>query len=106
MGIILEDTPAKRDFKGIWIPKEIWLDHDLNPTEKILLAEINSLDSGNGCYASNKYLGQFIGKSTKTVANMLVDLRKRGYVEDTYRNDQERGIRAKPFTVLEAISPR
>ena len=27
-----------RDFKGIWIPKEIWLDDDLNATDKIIFA--------------------------------------------------------------------
>ena len=103
MSFILEDTQAKRDFKGIWIPKEIWLDHDLNPTEKCLLAEIHSLDQGSGCYAGNQYLGDFIGKSKGTVANILVSLRKRGYIEDLSVNGDERHIRAIPFVALEAL---
>ena len=50
-----------RDFKGVWIPKEIYLDRDLDATEKILYAEIDSLDKedGEGCYASNEYLANF-----------------------------------------------
>jgi hypothetical protein len=34
----------ERDFKGIWIPKEIWLLKDLNYIQKILLIEIDSLN--------------------------------------------------------------
>ena len=101
-GFILEDTSAKRDFKGIWIPKEIWLDHNLSPTEKCLLAEIHSLDQGNGCYASNKYLGDFIGKNRQTVANMLVNLRKEGYIKDIGLNG-DRKLQAITFIALEAI---
>ena len=50
----------QRDFKGIWIPKEIWFDTRLNALEKIILAEIDSLDmSEKGCYAGNKHLADF-----------------------------------------------
>ena len=46
-----------RDFKGVWIPKEIWLNTDLSIIEKVLLVEIDSLDnSDRGCFASNEYL--------------------------------------------------
>lgn len=31
----------KRDFKGIWIPREIWLDRRLTAKDKILWALIN-----------------------------------------------------------------
>jgi len=103
MSFILEDTPAKRDFKGIWIPKEIWLDHDLNPTEKCLLAEIHSLDQGSGCYASNQYLADFIGRSKQRVADMLTSLRKKGYIKDLSVNGDRRHLRAIPFVALEGI---
>jgi hypothetical protein len=40
----------ERDFKGVWIPKEIWLDERLNALEKIILTEIDSLDATErGC---------------------------------------------------------
>lgn len=49
-----------RDFKGIWIPKEVWLDTRLNALEKIILVEIDSLDcEQSGCFASNEYLAEF-----------------------------------------------
>jgi hypothetical protein len=37
----------KRDFKGIWIPKEIWLNENLTLQEKVFLVEIESLDNEN-----------------------------------------------------------
>ena len=40
----------ERDFKGIWIDRKIWLDNRLNALDKIILAEIDSLDAtDDGC---------------------------------------------------------
>lgn len=72
----------QRDFKGVWIPKHLWTDQELSPIEMILLVEIDSLDKGDGCSASNEYLSAFLrGRATPgSVANIITDLRKRGYV--------------------------
>ena len=70
----------ERDFKGIWIPKEIWLDERLNALDKIILCEINSLDGDEGCFASNQYLAEFCQCSEVKVSksiSLLIDL---GYV--------------------------
>lgn len=72
----------ERDFKGVWIPKEIWLDERLNALDKIILVEIDSLDNGDDhCHAGNEYLAEFCqcseSKVTKTIAK-LIDL---GYVK-------------------------
>jgi len=48
-----------RDFKGIWIPKEVWLADELNYIQKLLLVEIDSLDNEKGCFASNDYFADF-----------------------------------------------
>ena len=46
----------QRDFKGIWIPKEIWHLKDLNITEKIVLSVVNTLsEQDDGCFANNEY---------------------------------------------------
>ena len=37
-----------RDFKGIWIPKDIWLSKELSLMEKVLFVEIHSLDNERG----------------------------------------------------------
>lgn len=50
----------ERDFKGIWIPKEIWLNTHLTMNEKLFLVEIDSLDNEKGCFASNDYFAEFL----------------------------------------------
>ena len=70
-----------RDFKGVWIPKEFYLNKDLSWAEKILLVEIDSLDKdGIGCFASNEYLANFLMLSEGSVANMIIKLINKGYL--------------------------
>lgn len=69
-----------RDFKGIWIPKEIWLDSRLNALDKIILAEIDSLDNEDGCFASNEYLAEFCQCSERKVSEAISKLIKTGYI--------------------------
>ena len=61
----------KREWKGIWIPKEIWLNEDLTLQEKIFLVEIMSLDGENGCFASNDYFAKFF-KISKTRVSLVI----------------------------------
>lgn len=66
-----------RDFKGVWIPKEIWLNKELSIVEKALIAEIDSLDTEEkGCYASNEYLASFVNLSEGRCANVISSLKK------------------------------
>jgi hypothetical protein len=69
-----------RDFKGIWIPKEIWLDRSLSYFEKCLLAEIHSLDGEKGCFASNEYLCNFFNERERKIQDALANLKAKGYV--------------------------
>ncbi len=89
--------PMQRDFKGVWIPKEIWLDSSLSIAEKCLIVEIDSLDNDaeKGCFASNEYLCKFLGLSEGRTANMISDLRKRGYIENVFFDGRNRGLRIK-----------
>ena len=70
-----------RDFKGIWIPRQIWLMEELSPMEKILFAEIDSLDNEEGCYASNEYFAEFLGKSERSVRRYLEKLKNLELIE-------------------------
>ncbi len=70
-----------RDFRGIWIPKEIWLNKDLSTNEKVLLAEIESLGgSSDGCFASNKYFADFFGLSKDRISRLVSGLKDKGYI--------------------------
>lgn len=71
----------ERQFKGVWIPKEVWLDKRLNALEKVILVEIDSLDDEEtGCYASNKYLAEFCQCSGSKVSTGVSKLIKLGYI--------------------------
>lgn len=86
---------ADRDFKGIWIPREIWLDERLNATEKIILAEIDSLDSSvDGCWASNEYLAQFCQCSAWKVSSAVSKLAKLGYLKVVSFDGRRRKIKS------------
>ena len=83
-----------RDFKGVWIPKEIWLNTDLSIIEKVLLVEIDSLDnSDRGCFASNDYLAKFVQLSEGRVANIISDLKKRKFIIQVFFDGRNRGLR-------------
>ena len=74
----------ERDFKGVWIPKAIWLDNRLNALDKVILTEIDSLDQGeSGCYASNKYIAEFCQCSERKVSDAITKLTKLGYIKLT-----------------------
>ena len=72
---------VERDFKGVWIPREVWLDDRLNMLDKGILTEIDSLDMGeNGCFASNEYLAKFCQCSVTKVSTSISRLIELGYV--------------------------
>ena len=92
-----------RDFRGIWIPRHIWLDKNLKPIEKILLAEIESLGGlSDGCFASNQYLAEFLDLSKDRTSKLISGLKNKGYItvelsykEGSYEVDK-RIIKANP----------
>lgn len=69
-----------RDFKGVWIPKDIWLDEKLTWMEKLLLVEIDSLDAEKGCYASNDYFAKFFQLSKSRISDLIGQLVSKGYI--------------------------
>ena len=84
-----------RDFKGIFIPKEIWLDDDLSAIDKIILAEIYSLDveDSDGCYASNEYLSKFCKCSVTKVSTSISNLINLGYVKIAKSDGRKRFLK-------------
>lgn len=70
----------ERDFKGIWIPKDIWLSKDLTLQEKVFYVEIDSLDNHEGCYANNQYFSDFFGLSKTRVSLIIKSLQEKGYI--------------------------
>ena len=67
-------------FKGLWIPREIWLDQTMTLLEKCVLAEIDSLavNSRRCCTASNRYLATFFQVTDRHIKRPIAALAKRG----------------------------
>lgn len=72
-----------RNFKGIWIPKNIYLNQNLSWTEKILLIEIDNLDNDRGCFASNKHFAKFLNVKENTISIYIKHLKELGFIEQT-----------------------
>ena len=85
-----------RDFKGIWIPKEIWLNTDLTVMEKLFLVEIDSLDNERGCFASNAHFSELFQLSKNRCGEIIKALKKKNYVKITYLRE---GKQVKSRTV-------
>ena len=85
-----------RGFRGVWIPKEYWLDPNLKIMEVVFITEIESLDNGKGCYASNKYFSEFFGISKGRCSQIINNLSDKGYIKIDY--DRE-GKQVKKRTI-------
>lgn len=86
-----------RDFKGVWIPKQVFLDERLNAIEKIILIEIDSLDveDSEGCYASNEYLANFCKCSITKVSTSISKLIKLGYLYVSKNDGRKRYLKSR-----------
>lgn len=96
----MEDDVDTRDFKGVWIPKEIYLNKELNWTDKMLLVEIDSLDTEEHCFASNEYFAEFLGVSIRAVSASVAKLKELGYIEQIYFDGRKRGLKSNLSTKL------
>lgn len=74
----------ERGFKGVWIPKEVWLSDKLTLQEKVFYVEIDSLDNENGCFASNKHFSKFFGISKTRCSEVINSLEKKGLIKINY----------------------
>ena len=83
----------KRKFKGIWIPRAIWLDETMPAMDKIILVEIDSLDNDDGCTAGNEYFARFFQISARQVKRYITRLEDGGWIKSTVRDRRYRTIR-------------
>lgn len=83
----------ERGFKGVFIPADIWLNTELTASEKMLFAEIDSLDNEEGCYATNEYLASFCGVSVPTITRGIAKLKSLGYIEQVSFTGRTRVLR-------------
>ena len=90
------DENLERDFKGVWVPKEIWLNKSLTILDKAIMVEIDSLDKGdqNGCWAGNEHFAEMFGCTTRKVSDAVSKLIKMGYVKAIGNDGRHRFLRS------------
>ena len=84
----------ERDFKGVWIPKEIWLNDELTLLDKAILIEIDSLDNEDHCTAGNDYLAKFCQCSERKVSEAITKLTSLGFIEVLKFDGRHRTIKS------------
>ena len=81
----------ERDFKGVYIPKEIWLTPELTGYERLIFMEVYSLDRKFGCVAINEHFAEWLGISERQVQDYIKRLREKGLIE--VRNNKAKDTR-------------
>ncbi|WP_051254301.1 helix-turn-helix domain-containing protein [Arenibacter latericius] len=84
-----------RNFKGIWIPKSIYLNSEVNWYAKILFLEIHSFtENDKECYMSNKHIASFLHISERQVSRYVTELKKLGWIEETAFDGRKRYLKS------------
>lgn len=68
-------------FKGVFVPKEIWVSKELKAMEKLIFIEIYALDRDFGCIADNAHFADMFGIKDRMVRNWIKSLKDKGLIE-------------------------
>lgn len=72
---------SNREFKGVWIPRALYLNEELNWTEKLIILEIDSFSrNGMPCFISNEHLCKHLKVSASTIEKALKKTEDLGYI--------------------------
>jgi len=97
----------KREFTGIWIPKEIIEDETLTKSEMIIYAEIACFTE---CRKSNEALGSRWKLKKNTVSIIISSLIKKGFIESNNKTGEYRKLyanqRGSLIKIKEALSEK
>lgn len=87
----------QRDFKGVWIPREIYLDTNLEAQDRIILAIIHMYSENGICQLSNRELAQLSCCSERKVSVSLAMLKKQNYIEVSKFDGRTRFLKINEF---------
>lgn len=79
----------RRDFKGVWIPKRLYMCKELNVNHKFVLLEIYSLSKNGECYASNNHFANFVGLSSSSIDKIMAKLKELDLIKTVVIRNQE-----------------
>ena len=70
------------NLKYVEVPMIVLLDNDISSTSKLLMGLITTLTMKEGfCYASNKYLSNFLKVSRRTITSCISSLKRKNYIK-------------------------
>ena len=70
----------KKEFTGVWIPREVWEDDRLGIYDKAVYSVVSGLaKSAEGCFAKNIHIAEFCRFSERQVCKSISLLAKLGY---------------------------
>lgn len=91
--------PEGRDFKGIWLSAERYLDTNLSLIEIIILSEVESFQKRGECYASNQHFADFLGISENRIKHIIPDLVERGYLDSVSVFNHEKQKKERKLSI-------
>jgi len=84
---------SAKTFAGFFYPAAIWLDKNLHPIEKNLLAEVQLLERlPKGCIASNEHFADTLNIGLRTVVRYLNKLVESGYLQKQGKSNHYRKL--------------
>ena len=78
-----QNLDSRYAFKGVFVPKEIWVSKQLKAMEKLIFVEIYALDREFGCVANNAHFADMFGLKERMVRGWIKSLKDKGLVEVT-----------------------
>lgn len=76
----MSNNKYSRKKEGLWIPKIMEEDKNLSIVERCFLAEINSLDNEEGCYASNEHFANWSHLTKNRCSEIITKLIEKNYI--------------------------
>lgn len=97
------NSKTERDWKGIWIPREVWEHPELTWYDKIILMEVDSFTKRDmDCFVSDRHLADFVGISERTVRKGISRLESLGLLARVGFDGRKRFMRSLLPTNVEA----
>jgi len=93
-------------FKGVWIPKAVFVLDDLTLHQKIILSMVMNLTSDEPCYATNHYIGEILGIHPTRVSVHLNNLKRLGYLDIKIIRNKDKHITKRLITPTPALRNR
>lgn len=84
-------------YEGLWIPLWLLKAEDITRVERDLVATIIALSKNEKqvCYASNKYLAEALKVAEGRLANILVAVKKKGFVKQIRWDGKHRHLQVE-----------